>query len=994
MPHKTTYFFPRQFPDRRFDSSSKQLLQEDHDDHEKGSKDSDTATTSTTTTTATRDRDDHQQKVLKTATSNLYKSSATTTSSLSSEVQYFTGHVLERKPPQLATFCDWFRHDKKGTSTRPKPSNTPGHVRGPRRLSSSSSSSCHLVDEDRELLLPRLPRHYHGDHYHDHHVAEAGPPQMAPESTTMAMLKHRSVDRSFDRQVSLPRVSSGSSYAGSLFSGTTTLDGNFSGDVKDSSVTTRHLEVEEEEVGEESAKVSLSQRSKESYYLQLLLAKRLCSQATLGAETLLLHETTTQLEVTDAETVSYRLWVSGCLSYNDKISDGFYNILGMNPYLWVLCNDVEEGKRIPSLMSLKEVKPGETSMEVLLVDKNGDSRLKELQDKAHQLSCSSENTLILVEKLGKLVAVYMGGNYPAEQGDLHTRWKVVSKRSRDFHKCIVLPIGILSMGLCRHRAILFKKLADHIGLPCRIARGCKYCVADHRSSCLVKIEDDRKLLREYVVDLVGEPGNLHGPDSSINGGTLSSIPSPFQNSHLKESQQPYKDSGLFCQFTNSKHSWAPPEDPFYADGGEGGQIIKETSLLPGDQTRFGLESSLMRLELKGNSPHCLVQSDIPPCVQGDASEALDVTATTAVASLEECARLSEENDVVQQAYRKEIVVSRNQVIRNSVEQPKVTLYNQSDLEGVHSELVKQGRITAVTNPRYLNLEPTLAMDWLEISWDELNIKERVGAGSFGTVHRAEWNGSDVAVKVLTVQDFHEDQLKDFLREVAIMKRVRHPNVVLFMGAVTKRPHLSIVTEYLPRGSLYRLIHRPASGELLDQRRRLRMALDAKGINYLHCLNPPIVHWDLKSPNLLVDKNWTAKVCDFGLSRFKANTFISSKSIAGTPEWMAPEFLRGEPSNEKSDVYSFGVILWELVTMEQPWNGLSPAQVVGAVAFQNRRLIIPANTPPVLASLMESCWADDPAQRPSFASIVESLKRLLKSPLQLVPVGGTSPSART
>lgn len=222
-----------------------------------------------------------------------------------------------------------------------------------------------------------------------------------------------------------------------------------------------------------------------------------------------------------------------------------------------------------------------------------------------------------------------------------------------------------------------------------------------------------------------------------------------------------------------------------------------------------------------------------------------------------------------------------------------------------------------------------------------------------------------------------------------MKRVRHPNVVLFMGAVTKRPHLSIVTEYLPRGSLYRLIHRPTSAEILDQRRRLRMALDvAKGINYLHCLKPPIVHWDLKSPNLLVDKNWTVKVCDFGLSRFKANTFLSSKSVAGTPEWMAPEFLRGEPSNEKSDVYSFGVILWELVTMQQPWNGLSPAQVVGAVAFQNRRLSIPQNTSPVLASLMESCWADDPAQRPSFSSIVETLKKLLKSPLQLIQMGGT------
>lgn len=158
-----------------------------------------------------------------------------------------------------------------------------------------------------------------------------------------------------------------------------------------------------------------------------------------------------------------------------------------------------------------------------------------------------------------------------------------------------------------------------------------------------------------------------------------------------------------------------------------------------------------------------------------------------------------------------------------------------------------------------------------------------------------------------------------------------------------------------------------------------MALDvAKGINYLHCLNPPIVHWDLKTPNMLVDKNWSVKVGDFGLSRFKATTFISSKSVAGTPEWMAPEFLRGEPSNEKCDVYSFGVILWELLTMQQPWGGLGPAQVVGAVAFQNRRLPIPKDTIPELAALVEYCWADDPRQRPSFSSIVDTLKKLLKS----------------
>nr|CAB3446747.1 unnamed protein product [Digitaria exilis] len=195
-----------------------------------------------------------------------------------------------------------------------------------------------------------------------------------------------------------------------------------------------------------------------------------------------------------------------------------------------------------------------------------------------------------------------------------------------------------------------------------------------------------------------------------------------------------------------------------------------------------------------------------------------------------------------------------------------------------------------------------------------------------------------------------------LFKVAIMRSLRHPNIVLLMGAVTQPPNLSIVTEYLSRGSLYRLLHRHSARENLDERRRLSMAFDvAKGMNYLHKRNPPIVHRDLKSPNLLVDRKYTVKVCDFGLSRLKANTFLSSKTAAGTPEWMAPEVLRDELSNEKSDVYSFGVILWELMTLQQPWSNLNPAQVVAAVGFKGRRLEIPSTVDPKVAALIESCW---------------------------------------
>ncbi|CAH9142694.1 unnamed protein product [Cuscuta epithymum] len=264
----------------------------------------------------------------------------------------------------------------------------------------------------------------------------------------------------------------------------------------------------------------------------------------------------------------------------------------------------------------------------------------------------------------------------------------------------------------------------------------------------------------------------------------------------------------------------------------------------------------------------------------------------------------------------------------------------------------------------------------EIPWEDIVIGERIGLGSYGEVYRGDWHGTEVAVKKFLDQDITGESLEEFKSEVWIMKRLRHPNVVLFMGAVTRPPNLSIVTEFLHRGSLYRLIHRPNTQ--LDERRRLRMALDtARGMNYLHNSTPMIVHRDLKSPNLLVDKNWVVKVCDFGLSRMKHSTFLSSRSTAGTAEWMAPEVLRNEPSDEKCDVYSFGVILWELCTLQQPWGGMNPMQVVGAVGFQHRRLDIPDDMDPAVADIVRKCWQTDPKLRPSFTEIMAALRPLQK-----------------
>ncbi|EPS58360.1 hypothetical protein M569_16453, partial [Genlisea aurea] len=242
----------------------------------------------------------------------------------------------------------------------------------------------------------------------------------------------------------------------------------------------------------------------------------------------------------------------------------------------------------------------------------------------------------------------------------------------------------------------------------------------------------------------------------------------------------------------------------------------------------------------------------------------------------------------------------------------------------------------------------------EISWDELTIGEQIGQGSCGTVYHALWYGSDVAVKVFSRKEYSDDAISSFRQEVSLMKRLRHPNILLFMGAVTSPERLCIVTEFLPRGSLFRLLQRNTSR--LDWRRQTQMALDvARGMNYLHHCNPPIVHRDLKSSNLLVDKNWTVKVSDFGLSRLKDETYVTTKTGRGTPQWMAPEVLRNEAGDEKADVYSYGVILWEIATHKIPWENLNTVQLIGAVGFMNQRLEIPDDVDPRWGSLMESCF---------------------------------------
>ncbi|XP_072959824.1 serine/threonine-protein kinase EDR1-like isoform X1 [Typha angustifolia] len=263
-------------------------------------------------------------------------------------------------------------------------------------------------------------------------------------------------------------------------------------------------------------------------------------------------------------------------------------------------------------------------------------------------------------------------------------------------------------------------------------------------------------------------------------------------------------------------------------------------------------------------------------------------------------------------------------------------------------------------------KPLLPFEEWNIGFSELTVGTRVGIGFFGEVFRGIWNGTDVAIKVFLEQDLTAENMEDFCNEISILSRLRHPNVILFLGACVKPPHLSMVTEYMEMGSLYFLIHMSGLKKKLNWRKRLKMLRDiCRGLMCMHRMK--IVHRDLKSANCLVNKHWTVKICDFGLSRLMSDAPMSDSSSAGTPEWMAPELMRNEPFTETCDIFSLGVIMWELCTLSRPWVGVPSVQVVYSVA-NGERLEIPDGP---LGSLISDCWAE-PDKRPSCQEILTRL----------------------
>ncbi|NXT61139.1 TESK1 kinase, partial [Chaetops frenatus] len=259
--------------------------------------------------------------------------------------------------------------------------------------------------------------------------------------------------------------------------------------------------------------------------------------------------------------------------------------------------------------------------------------------------------------------------------------------------------------------------------------------------------------------------------------------------------------------------------------------------------------------------------------------------------------------------------------------------------------------------------------------------EKIGAGFFSEVFKVRHRQSG-QIMVLKMNKLTSNR-GNMLREVQLMNRLSHPNILRFMGVCVHQGQLHALTEYINGGNLEQLLDSPVP---LSWSVRVKLALDiAHGLRYLH--SKGIFHRDLTSKNCLVRceaSGYTAVVGDFGLAE-KIPTYSEGSekeplAVVGSPYWMAPEGLRGEIYNEKADVFAYGIILCETIARVPADPDYLPRTEDFGLDVTTFRTMVGIDCPAAFLQLAFHCCSMEPTSRPSFLEITQCLESILQHQL--------------
>uniref|UniRef100_A0A672KG46 Tyrosine-protein kinase n=1 Tax=Sinocyclocheilus grahami TaxID=75366 RepID=A0A672KG46_SINGR len=296
----------------------------------------------------------------------------------------------------------------------------------------------------------------------------------------------------------------------------------------------------------------------------------------------------------------------------------------------------------------------------------------------------------------------------------------------------------------------------------------------------------------------------------------------------------------------------------------------------------------------------------------------------------------------------------------------------------HHSTVADGLVTTLHYPAPKCNKPTVygvspIHDKWEMERTDITMKHKLGGGQYGEVYVGVWKKYNLTVAVKTLKE-DTMEVEEFLKEAAVMKEVKHPNLVQLLGVCTLEPPFYIVTEYMPHGNLLDYL-RECDREQVNAVVLLYMATQiSSAMEYLEKKN--FIHRDLAARNCLVGENHVVKVADFGLSRLMTGDTYTAHAGAKFPiKWTAPESLAYNTFSIKSDVWAFGVLLWEIATYGMsPYPGIDLSQVYDLLE-KGYRMEQPEGCPPKVYELMRACWQWSPLDRPSFAETHQAFETM-------------------
>ena len=273
----------------------------------------------------------------------------------------------------------------------------------------------------------------------------------------------------------------------------------------------------------------------------------------------------------------------------------------------------------------------------------------------------------------------------------------------------------------------------------------------------------------------------------------------------------------------------------------------------------------------------------------------------------------------------------------------------------------------------------------ETKISDFDIKKELGSGAFGHVYLVvhKQTNAQYAIKAIDKRNkMNVEETPYFKREIEVMYKVHHPNVVKLYGHFEDNNYCYFLMEYISKGNLYGLIPK-------DNKKRINTKVVAtimkdviSAVYYLHNMNPPIIHRDIKPENILLNDGLVAKLTDFGWSNYIFNG-IKRTTLCGTPVYMAPEIIREQPHDEKVDIWCIGVLLFELTTGTLPFQGETTEALKNNIL--NLKISWPKDINLDAKNLIIKILKIEPDQRISLTDIIQHdfFSKHLKDPLQFL-----------